>query len=99
MGSRSETATLSSNNRDVEKSAPVPEKEIEVEEESDPYLVQLEPEDDPKGLALWRKWLAVLTISLSSLCATFASSVVRSLNFTSSIIGRLTFPSLGFSVP
>ncbi|KAI0773812.1 MFS transporter [Fomes fomentarius] len=75
MGSRSETATLSSNDRDVEKSAPVPKKELEREEESDPYLVQLEPEDDPKRLALWRKWLAVLTISLSSLCATFASSV------------------------
>ncbi|KAI0366395.1 MFS general substrate transporter [Pilatotrama ljubarskyi] len=42
---------------------------------ADPYQVKLEPEDDPKHLSLWFKWLAVLTICTSSSCATFASSV------------------------
>ncbi|KAI0723437.1 MFS transporter [Earliella scabrosa] len=81
MGSPSETVTL--NDPDVEKSAKAPtEANKEVAEgvlppgaRSDRHLVQLEPEDDPKCLPLWRKWLAVLVICVSSLCATFASSV------------------------
>ncbi|KAI9063366.1 MFS general substrate transporter [Trametes sanguinea] len=75
----SETITL--NDADVEKNAQAPA--LPKEEGSNPneepsaddvYQVKLEPEDDPKCLSLWHKWLAVLTISASSLCATFASS-------------------------
>ncbi|KAI0630260.1 MFS general substrate transporter [Trametes polyzona] len=41
----------------------------------DLYEVKLEPEDDPKCLGLWHKWLAVLVICTSTLCVTFDSSV------------------------
>ncbi|KAI0751317.1 MFS general substrate transporter [Daedaleopsis nitida] len=82
MGSRSETVTLT--DPDVEKAPSASVQKIEVgaedgglplDEKPDPYLVHLEQEDDPKCLPLWRKWLAVIVISVSSLCATFASSV------------------------
>ncbi|KAI0829409.1 MFS general substrate transporter [Trametes gibbosa] len=79
----SETNTLSET--DPEKRAQVPElpkatdsdvnSRIGAEPGVDPYLVQLDPEDDPKRMAAWRKWVAVLVISWASLCATFASSV------------------------
>ncbi|KAH9890572.1 MFS general substrate transporter [Cubamyces lactineus] len=61
---------------DVEQ-APVeaPVLPIDAGSTSDPYRVKLETQDDPKSLPSWRKWLAVLIISSSSLCATFASSV------------------------
>ncbi|KAI0939121.1 hypothetical protein AcV5_000624 [Taiwanofungus camphoratus] len=39
------------------------------------YLVQLEPDDDPKHFSTLRKWVIVLVISSAALCATFASSV------------------------
>ncbi|OBZ71923.1 putative drug/proton antiporter YHK8 [Grifola frondosa] len=39
------------------------------------FEVTLDPEDDPKDLPAFRKWIAVLVISTSALCATFASSV------------------------
>jgi hypothetical protein len=32
------------------------------------YEVQLEPEDDPHQLSLFRRWLAVLVISGTALC-------------------------------
>lgn len=32
------------------------------------YEVQLEPEDDPHQLSLFRRWLAVLVISGAALC-------------------------------
>ncbi|KAI0064100.1 MFS general substrate transporter [Artomyces pyxidatus] len=54
------------------------ERERELREEEPParppYEVFLEPEDDPQQLPLYRRWLAVFAISLSSLCATSASS-------------------------
>ncbi|CDO74082.1 hypothetical protein BN946_scf185043.g132 [Trametes cinnabarina] len=73
----SETITLS--DADVEKNAQAPalpkdESTAANDFPADKYQVKLEPEDDPKCLSLWHKWLAVLTISSSSLCATFASS-------------------------
>ena len=84
----SETVTL--NDSDVEKKAQAPvEDKQEADRASlgtdpgpglssdDPFLVQLEPEDNPCLLPTWRKWLAIMVISTSSLCATFASSVVR----------------------
>lgn len=38
------------------------------------YEVRLEPEDDPQGLSLLRRWLAVVTIAVSGHFVTFASS-------------------------
>ena len=83
MSGNSETVTL--NDIDVEKKLPAPAQESikqELDESQDlsprdPFLVQLEPSENPCLLPLWRKWLAVAAISSSSLCATFASSVVR----------------------
>ncbi len=40
------------------------------------YEVRLEPEDDPQKLSLLRRWLAVVTISLGTLCSGCASSSV-----------------------
>ena len=76
----SETITLNEPGTDVEKSAQAPTQGPDHKPEvdsSDPYCCQLAPEDDPKHLPSWRKWLAVFAISSSSMCATFASSVVR----------------------
>ncbi|KAI9001160.1 MFS general substrate transporter [Trametes punicea] len=84
----SETITL--NDADVEKNAQAPalpkaEEGSPGDSPADMHLVKLEPEDDPKCLRLWHKWLAVLTISSSSLCATFASSVA---SFTETGLAR-----------
>ena len=95
----SETITLNEPGTDVEKSAQAPtqgpDHNAEVDS-SDPYCCQLAPEDDPKHLPSWRKWLAVFAISSSSMCATFASSVVRPISLLTSC--RLT-PVLTGHVP
>ncbi|RDX53096.1 MFS general substrate transporter [Lentinus brumalis] len=94
MGTNSETITLS--DPDIEKTGQAPKQPEPVsegvqrssgslDESSDPYCCTLAPEDDPKQLKLWRKWLAVLAISTSSLCATFASSVA---SFTETGLAR-----------
>ena len=56
-----------------------PERNLNKEEHlvNDEFEVVLEPDDDPKELPLFRKWLAVLTICSAALCTTFASSAVR----------------------
>ena len=41
----------------------------------DPYQVLLEQGDDPKNMALARKWIAVIVIALGSMCVTCSSSV------------------------
>lgn len=65
--------------QDIEKS-PKPEDTTQVKEDADsPYKVELSPEDDPKNLTTFRKWLIVAIISTSALCVTCASSVVSSL--------------------
>lgn len=46
-------------------------------EDIDPYLVTLEPEDDPKCMSTLRRWVAVVVISSAALCVACASSVVR----------------------
>ncbi|KAH9853814.1 MFS transporter [Lenzites betulinus] len=79
----SETNTLSET--DIEKRGQVPSLPKAAESDAssragaepgaDPYEVQLDPEDDPKRMPSWRKWVAVIVISCASLCATFASSV------------------------
>lgn len=43
----------------------------------DPFQVFLEPTEHPQNLSSFRKWLAVIVISSSALCATSASSIVR----------------------
>ncbi|PSS18916.1 hypothetical protein PHLCEN_2v3176, partial [Hermanssonia centrifuga] len=40
-----------------------------------PYEVTLSPEDDPKNLPLWRKWMIVLIIDAGAICVTGASSM------------------------
>ncbi|KAG2111482.1 major facilitator superfamily domain-containing protein [Suillus clintonianus] len=44
-------------------------------DECDPHLVVLEPEDNPQNMSSFRRWLAVLIISSASLCVTCASSI------------------------
>ncbi|KAI0721913.1 MFS transporter [Cerioporus squamosus] len=94
MASNSETITLNDSAADVEKTgqAPIGKQPETVKEGSgssvnaeDPYCCTLAPEDDPKQLKVWRKWLAVLAIASSSLCATFASSVA---SFTETGLAR-----------
>ena len=46
---------------------------------TDPYLVTLGPEDDPKNFGKFRKWAVVLVICTGALCATCASSMVSSM--------------------
>ena len=94
MSANSETITLNDPKQDVEKNvndaaSQAPALAKESESPADAHLVQLEPADDPKCLSLWHKWLAVLAISSSSLCATFASSAVRPLS-SSSPLTRVT---------
>ncbi|KAF5344637.1 hypothetical protein D9756_011229 [Leucocoprinus leucothites] len=40
--------------------------------------IALDEDEDPKNLAIWRKWMAVLVISSSSLCITCASTLAAS---------------------
>ncbi|KAH8108393.1 MFS transporter [Phellopilus nigrolimitatus] len=47
-------------------------------EKSEMKLVSLEPEDDPKNIPHFRKWLVVLVISSAALCATCTSSIAAS---------------------
>lgn len=42
----------------------------------DPYQVTLGPEDDPKNLPVWRKWLTVAILNAGAMNATGASSMV-----------------------
>jgi hypothetical protein len=44
------------------------------------YEVQLERDDDPQELPLFRRWLAVATISGAALCVASASSIASVLN-------------------
>lgn len=96
----SETNTLSET--DIEKRGQVPglpkaaesdaSSRAGAEPGADPYEVQLDPEDDPKRMPSWRKWVAVIVISCASLCATFASSVVRLPGLTPECERRVLIP-------
>ncbi|KAJ3488936.1 hypothetical protein NLI96_g2480 [Meripilus lineatus] len=44
----------------------------------DPYQVTLGPEDDPKNLPVWRKWLTVAILNAGAMNATGASSMAAS---------------------
>ena len=46
----------------------------------DGFLVELDPEEDPKNLPAWKKWQIILVICFGALCTTCASSMVRSLS-------------------
>ena len=62
---------------DEEQESPVPPTKTEKGKGHDPFEVILQPEDDPKNLPSWRKWLVIFVISTGTLCATSASSMVR----------------------
>ncbi|KAI0283758.1 major facilitator superfamily domain-containing protein [Russula brevipes] len=49
------------------------------------YEVRFEPEDDPQQLSLFRRWMAVATISSAALCVTCASSMAA---FTINAVSR-----------
>ncbi|TFY69956.1 hypothetical protein EVG20_g2924 [Dentipellis fragilis] len=63
---------------------PPPESASTTSTEQD-YQVVLEPHDNPQERSLLRRWLAVITISASSLCVTCASSAA---SFTEGGISR-----------
>ncbi|KAA1470849.1 MFS general substrate transporter [Dentipellis sp. KUC8613] len=63
---------------------PSPESASTASTEQD-YQVVLEPHDNPQERSLLRRWLAVITISASSLCVTCASSAA---SFTEGGISR-----------
>jgi len=46
------------------------------EKSSSPWEVTLEKSEDPKAVAVWYKWVTVLTVSCGAMCATCASSMV-----------------------
>jgi len=41
-----------------------------------PWEVTLKKSEDPKAIAVWYKWVMVLTVSFGAMCATCASSMV-----------------------
>lgn len=49
----------------------------------DKYEVILDLQEDPQELPLFRRWLAVLTICVGSVCVSSASAAVRHLSFCS----------------
>lgn len=65
---------------DSEKGQDGDSKKLQVQvnqpsEDPSPYLVALSPEEDPKNRSAFRKWLIVVTVSMSALCVTCASSM------------------------
>lgn len=81
MSNRSESTTsitIPVQNDRTEKNVP---KETGQDPASahDPFEVSLEPAEHPQNLSSFRKWLAVVIISSSGLCAASASSIVRDL--------------------
>lgn len=69
---------------DLEKSGkpsredPEPENADNVSvKSSNPFEVALEPQDDPKSLPLWRRWIVALIINAGAICVTGASSMVH----------------------
>ena len=46
------------------------------QDEKGQFEVTLDPEEDPKNLPTYRKWIAVLVIAGGAACATCASSLV-----------------------
>ncbi|EKM59644.1 uncharacterized protein PHACADRAFT_137679 [Phanerochaete carnosa HHB-10118-sp] len=61
--------------QDTSCAPPVSPIKPEQSKDHDPFEVTLEPEDDPKNLPSWRKWLVIFVISIGTLCATSASSM------------------------
>ncbi|KAK7696651.1 hypothetical protein QCA50_001309 [Cerrena zonata] len=65
---------------DPEKDQDGDSKKLQVQVDQQPedpsaYLVTLSPEEDPKNRSAFRKWLIVVTVSMSALCVTCASSM------------------------
>ena len=83
-----EQAVVSESAADIEAGESQPSTEVNSQAASilseklaigrDPaFLVHLDPPESPKHLSSWRKWIIVLVVSTSALCATCTSSMVR----------------------
>ncbi|KAF8995853.1 major facilitator superfamily domain-containing protein [Cyathus striatus] len=75
----SPTSSVSANNlssTDIEKNTDRSCDPVDPKGSDESYCVHLDPHEHPQRLSLFRKWLAVITISSASLCVTCASSVV-----------------------
>jgi len=71
---------------DPEKNQREAEEQTQVQDAAESlYKVSLSPEDDPKNISTFKKWLIVFIISTSALCATCASSVAA---FTEAGVSR-----------
>ena len=67
--------------------------------DNDPFLVDLRPEDDPKNLPVFRKWLILFVVCTGTLCSTSASSMVcRHKVLLTFALTRLYRPPLGKSL-
>ncbi|KAF9000016.1 major facilitator superfamily domain-containing protein [Cyathus striatus] len=74
----SPTSSVSANNlssTDIEKNTDRSCDPVDPKGSDESYRVHLDPHEHPQQLSLFRKWLAVITISSASLCVTCASSV------------------------
>lgn len=58
---------------------PDDERRKEASQEGDDvtFLVSLTPPEDPRHMAVFRKWLIVFVVSCGALCSTCSSSMVR----------------------
>ncbi|KAJ3487798.1 hypothetical protein NLI96_g3279 [Meripilus lineatus] len=83
MADRTPTETI--NSQDGEEPSTLKESaQVHVDTDA-PYLVELSPEDDPKNISAFRKWIIVSIVSSSALCVTCASSVAA---FTEAGVAR-----------
>ena len=71
----SHTSTIDGHQEyDKEKGHKLEQNELPFLAESG-YKVRFEPEDDPQQLSLFRRWMAVATISSAALCVTCMASI------------------------
>lgn len=49
------------------------------ESKGDPFLVELDPEEDPKNLSKYRKWSIIFFVCTGALCSTCSTSMVRTI--------------------
>ncbi|KAL0953075.1 hypothetical protein HGRIS_007275 [Hohenbuehelia grisea] len=83
--SRPSSQTCQDHEEQREKKPQGHEVQADPASSDDPFEVRLEAADDPQQLSSFRKWLAVIVISASSLCVTCASSVA---SFTENGVAR-----------
>lgn len=51
-------------------------QEKSINNENDPFKVELSSDDDPKNLPIFRKWVILFVVCTGTLCSTCASSMV-----------------------